>query len=71
VTWQWTGTSPQLSGLQFKAGGSSWTPGLPSGTLAAKSSTTISFSLNCSGGQSNAVHMTDNQGNSYSFSLVI
>ena len=70
VTWHWTATSPQITGLQFKTTGSSWSTGLPFGTLAGNSSTTLSISLNCSGGQNNAVSMTDDQGNTYSFGLV-
>jgi serine/threonine protein kinase len=70
VSWQWTATSPQVTNLQFQLSGSGWFPGLPFGTLSGNSSTTLSFTLDCAGGQSNAVSMTDNQGNSYSFSLL-
>jgi serine/threonine protein kinase len=70
VSWQWTGTSPQVSNLQFQLTGSGWFPGLPFGTLSSNSSTTLSFTLDCSGGQSSAVSMSDDQGFSYSFSLL-
>jgi eukaryotic-like serine/threonine-protein kinase len=69
VTWQWTSASG-VTGLQFKVGGSGWTSGLPEGTLSADRSTTLSFTLDCSGGQTYAVSMSDNAGNSYNFSLL-
>ena len=71
VSWQWMATSPQISGLQFQTTGSGWSSGLPSGTVAANGRTILSFKLNWSGGESNAVTMTDDQGNSYRFSLVV
>lgn len=70
VSWQWTATSPQVTGLQFRLTGSDWLPGLPFGTLPGDSSSTLSFTLDCNGGQSNAVSMSDNQGKSYNFSLL-
>jgi hypothetical protein len=70
VSWQWTATSPQVSNLQFRLSGSDWSSGLPFGTLPGDSSTTLSFTLDCAGGQSNAVSMSDNQGKSYNFSLL-
>jgi len=71
ISWQWTATSPQISGLQFQTTGSGWSSGLPSGMVAANSSTTLSVRLNCSGGQSDAITMADDQGNRYRFSLVV
>ena len=70
VSWQWTATSPQISNVQFQTSGSGWSSGLPSGMLAANSSTTLSLSLDCNSEQDDAITMTDNQGNMYSFSLL-
>jgi serine/threonine protein kinase len=70
VIWQWTTISPQVTNLQFQLSGSGWTSGLPFGTLSGDSSTTLSITLDCTGGQSDAVSMSDNQGHSYSFSLL-
>ena len=69
VSWQWTGATPNIIGLQYKTSGPAWLPGLPSSAVAANGSTTLSIKLNCSGSQHNSVTMSDNQGHAYSFTL--
>lgn len=71
VSWSWTSASPALNGIQYSVDGVPGGSGLPQANTSAGSASTLTFTLSCDGGQSNAVTMRDSLGNIYTFTLAV
>ena len=69
VTWDWSSASPSIQGLTFNINGSTSGSGMPQGITSSGGTDTVSFTMNCSGGQYNTVIMSDDLGNTYTFHL--